>query len=222
MESESPIIEWLMEHGKTILGVISALILILFLLFRVYSSAEAKSEKDYIEATRLESKIFVPADAEASLEELKKIVAAHPEVGAEYDGLMAQAYLNLAKPEEARPLIERTLTRIQKDNLPIYSSSSLVALDISEGKLDESYAKSLELKTQLSGSKSSLYYFNLLRIGMLEQALGKQAEEKATWEEFISASKLRLPAFDSLINAIDVEGSSIIMFIQERQKKLKA
>ena len=56
---------------------------------------------------------------------------------------------------------------------------------------------------------------------MLEQALGKKAEEKATWEEWISASKSRLPAFQSLINAIDVEGASVITFIQERQKKLK-
>lgn len=221
MESESPVVEWLKDNGKFLVWGLAALFVVLFLLFRLYSSAEVKSEKDYIDASRLQSKIFVPSKAEQSLSELKILVARHPELNAEYDGLMAQAYLNLNQPNESAPLINRTNQRIKTDSLAAFVTSSQIALEISEGKNDTAYPKALSLKENLKDNKGSLYYFNLIRIGMLQEKLKLKKEEISTWEEFLAVVKTGDVAALRLVQAIDADGASFNTFVQERLNKLK-
>lgn len=220
IESDSPLVDWLSEHGKTVVWLISALFVILFLLFRLYSGSQLKSEKDYLEAAQIEGKIFVPAKSEASLSTLQTIVAKHPELEAEYDGLMAQAYLNQGNVESAAPLIARVNERIKSDDMPHIIMNNQIALEISQGKLASAYALANDLKAAMSSDKNTLYFFNLLRLGMLEQALGKKTEEKKSWDELLSKDSLSNPSFNSLLSAIDVQGASLLTFIQERQKKL--
>lgn len=221
LEGESPFIEWVTEHGKKIVwGFVTAL-LILFLLFKLYSGSQAKAEKDFMEAAKLEPTLFQPAKAEETLEKLANLVSRHPSLQAEYDGLMAQSYLNLGQVEKAAPLVERTLGRIALDDVAAYEKSSEIALLISQGELETAYPLALTLKERLKGEASVLYFFNLLRLGMLEQALDKKAEEKQTWEEFLSYKQANVPAFQQLIEGTDTPGASLITFIEERQKKLK-
>lgn len=221
VESDTPLAEWLKENGKKVIWGLAALFVFLFLIFRLYSSAEVKSEKDFIDASQLQTKIFIPAKAEASLKELNILVSRHPELKAEYDGLMAQAYLNQGKVAEAAPLIQANLKRVASDSIAPFISSSQLALEISEGKLDTAYPKALALKEELKDSRGPLYYFNLVRLGMLQEAMGKTGEEKATWQEFLEAEKAGSPGVIAVSTAIEADGASFTTFIQERLNKLK-
>ena len=218
-------VEWLTLHGKKIVWAFSALLLILFLLFRLYSGNQAKAEKDFLEASKLAPQLFEPKKAAEAVEKLQTFIQRYPSLQAEYDGVMAQSYLNQGEASKAAPLIERSLDRIQSDNLKPYLLNATIALAISEGMLAESYPEALALKENLnnkgaSKDKGVLYYFNLLRLGTLEHALGKKEAEKKTWEEFIGASKEPTASFQKFLESIDIPGASVVTFIQERQKNL--
>ena len=148
LESESPVVEWLMEHGKTILGVVAALLLLLFLLFRLYSQAEAKSEKDYIEATRLENKLFTPSEADAALQEMKQLIRAIPKSAPSTKASWRKPISIWETPMRQPHCSAVPIERIKSDELPLYIDSSRTALEITEGKLDSAYAKALRAKTR--------------------------------------------------------------------------
>lgn len=219
LDGESPMILWLQEHGKKVIMGFAILLLVLFILFRLYSGSQAKAEKDFMEANKLAVALFQSAKANEALEKLSLIVQREPTLQTEYDGLMAQAYLNQNQVEKASTLTRRMTLRLAKDPISPYLESSSIALSIAEGKDDEAYPKALHLKENLKNEPSLLYFFNLLRIGMLEERLGKKEEEKKTWDEFLSFSGQ--PVFQQFIDGIDSPGASVVTFIQERQKKLK-
>ena len=218
---EMPLVDWIALHGKKIVWGFTALLLLLFLLFRLYSGSSAKAEKDFIEAANLAPQLFEPAKAAEATEKLQVLVQKHPSLEAEYDGLMAQSLLNQNGAKKAAPLFERTLSRIHSEDLKPFLQNSEIALALSEGKLEETYSAVVSLKETLSQDKNVLYYFNLLRLGMLEQALGKKEEEKKTWDEFMQSAKEASESFQAFLRAIDTPGVSIVTFIEAERQKSK-
>jgi len=220
IDDASPLADWLVENSKKILGAVAALLVLLFILFKLFSGAQAKTEKNYLEAESLGTKLFTSENRAQTAQELESLIRKLPDLEGEYDGLLAQTYLSLGEADKASPPLNRTLKRIASDDLPDLSQSSRIALLITEGKSEEAYEQATALKTQLAKAKNSLYYFNLFRLGMLAQALGKKGDEKKLWEEFISYSKASNPSFEMVVQAIDGQGVSLLTFIEQRQKTL--
>ncbi len=226
---ENPLVEWANKNKWNIAYGIAFFFMAVFLLYRFFAGAQLKNEKDFFEADNLASKLSVAAEAEKSLVELKQIVSIHPELEAKYDGVMAETYLLLDKPDDAKPLIERNLKRI--DESPYSQKSATIALLVGENKLQEAKDQTLSLKKDLESLNPNpfpiLYLYNFYRLISLNNALGNAAEEKALINEWFNLPKnggkysITPFIFDAFINTLNLGEVSFLNYIQDRQNRLQ-
>lgn len=226
---ENPLIEWINKNKWNIASGFVIALMAIFLLYRFFSGTAIKNERDYFEAEIAQTKLMDASSAEKALDQLKGIVASHPELQAKYDGVMAETYLLLNQPEEAKPLIERNLNRIQEN--PYSKKSAEIALLMGENKWEEARALSMSLKKDLEAMNPNtlpvLYLYNLYRLISLNQKLGATQEEKTLISEWFNLSKngeklsITPIVFDAFVKTLNLGDVSFINYIQERQNQLQ-
>lgn len=244
---EGQLTEWLAAHGKNIIYILGALIILLIAFYSFGSSQKAKQEQDYIQAAQ-DVALFVnaktPQETAAATEayqRLNDIMTRHPELHAAYDGIIAQTLLNRSLITEAKPIALSTLKRISSDDLPFYGDFARTTLLISEQKDQEALASAQSLQKQMIDAINTLpvaqrsfgeelFAMNLFRIGMLQQKLGDNAAELQTWQEWKQYAALdsakTLPAkvdaraFRAVIQQLAIGTLSIPDYIAYREKAL--
>lgn len=204
---EHPYIQWFSKNGQAILYLLLGAVILFVLLYRFFGGSE-KSQQDFYEA---ESSLLTlqqnPEDTQNALDRLQKILKAHPELHAKYDGLIAQALLNKGDVQEAKPFASLAIERTKAENSPYYTDFALTTLLIAEQKYDEALlqAKALLQKMQAQEEKqndnSVLFAYNLLRIGMLQQQLGAMEDAQQTWKEWIGLAEQSSNRISSGINS---------------------
>lgn len=201
---EHPLIQWMSDHGKTLLYALIGLLLLILLTIRWIAGSQSASEMDFLTA----EKDFVtfasplkagsdPSVQTQALQNLKKILSAHPELHAKYDGLLAEVLLIRGENAEALGFARSSLQRTADENDPFYTHFAQTNLLISENKFEEALKESLALKEAMEKQGSDLqnrleniqfstllYAYNLLRTGLLQQELSLHQEEAKTWQEW--------------------------------------
>lgn len=243
LSSDNAFLQWVTDHGKTLIYVFLALLAFIFLFFRLTSGSKSKAESDYFNASndfalfqRLSSEDN-RAGAQEALERLAAIIQSHPELHAQYDGIIAQTLINQGNNIEAKRYSISTLKRISQDNLPYYEAYATNTLLISDKKYSDALAQAIDLKQKMiqivESAKSEtqndfgsmLFALNLFRIGMLQQQMENRNEELKTWQEwdhYINSQKPISSVAFSILNQQIADGKiTLADYIEQRQKFLK-
>jgi|LakMenE01Jun11ns_1017448.scaffolds.fasta_scaffold9915940_1 hypothetical protein len=240
--AENPTVQWISQNGKMLLWIFLALLAAILLLYRLIWGGSQSTENDYLAANRDFSTFETASDPKTQAEALDQLIGLlkrHPNLQSKFDGLAAQTLLNRDAVTQAIPFAERTLTRVRLNHLPFYHDYASTTLLISEKKYAEALKQAQALQSKLiEGSKEKaeskefgdvLYVFNLLRVAMLQQQLGNKTEELKTWNEFKQAAVLnnekgyfvQPDLFETILNQLQDGKSSIMNYIEAREKLLK-
>ncbi len=174
------------KYGSIVLYVTVALVAILFAAYRFSSHEAANFEEDYLNAANRYAQIQTLSDPEkkqAAVEDLRQILAKHPEFNANYQGNLAQALLEQGFVNQAIPLANETIKRVSNDQLSHYLHFATTSLLIEQQQYQEALAAALVLKEHVKDN-DLLNALNLVRIGLLQQQLGNREEELAAWKEW--------------------------------------
>lgn len=200
---DNPVIQKLAEHGRTALIVLLAALALIFLVYRVTMIGKEQEEMDFWTADK-EFRTFSspqtadtdPLDGEEALVKLNSIIKSNPELHAKYDGLIAQTLINRGDAGNAIPFANLALARTEAENQPYYTNYTQTTLLIAQERYEDALKQALVLDKQMRESLSksqpaaerkfgdTLFAFNLVRIGILQQQLGLKNEERKTWQEW--------------------------------------
>lgn len=226
---DHPVFDWLENNGKSLFfaGIILAILLIL--LLRYTANQNTAAEHDYFQAANAVELLQNPSKAEGALNDLRVIIAKHPELNARYDGIIAQDLLAANEVSQAKPYAEKNFHRVASDLNPLFLKYSENSLLIAEGKLEDALKNAKLLKAEMQENfkngaehfEPKLYLFNLIRIGMIEKTLNLHSDEFKTWEELLQISKKEtsLPIttydFEKVIKHFEITGVTFLEFIRE-------
>lgn len=218
--NESPLLEWINQNKSNLIYGFLILLAAIFLLYRFMAGTATRNEKDFYTAENFGSKLYVADGAKDNIAKLAEIVARQPELQARFDGEMAQAYLLLNMPEEAKPLMERNLSRI--DESTYAKTSAQISLLVGEGKLKEAYTESLKLKESLKGdSVPILYLYNMYRIHALSLQVAPKEEQQKNLKAWLDLEKKGLPygitpaLFNDFMQVLNVGDISFQTYLNE-------
>lgn len=184
---EYPIVQWIINNGKSI-GYWALIALMgLFIASRFISSSQQKAEKDFFQAEQSAIELNSAETQAQAVTSLKEIMDRHPELHAKYDGLIAQALLTDNKIDEAAPFADETLLRVEHETPSPFLEYSKTTLLIERGNYNEALQQAYQLKA--SALNPTLYTFNAIRIALLERELGNKNEEKKAWDEIARLSQ---------------------------------
>jgi tetratricopeptide (TPR) repeat protein len=188
---EHHVVQWLSKHGLTLIYFLLGAFF-LFLLWYRFLGGNYHSEQNFYEAESSLIKLQNdPQDSQAALEKLRALLKAHPELHASYDGLIAQALLNEGDVKEATAYAEPTIERTKSENAPFFTDFAQTSLLIADKKYSEALQQAQALNKKIHDEQGArqentlLFAYNLLRIGMLQQELGKTEEANQTWHEWM-------------------------------------
>ncbi len=247
---ENPLIQWIIANGKILLYILFGLILLGILISRFMIGSPATNEADFINAEKEYLLFKTPTNEESdpqiqasALKNFEKILAAHPELHAKYDGSLAEILLIRGEPTQASDFATSAMQRTAKENDPFYTPFAQTTLAIANGQYEQALNQSKTLKEQMIkvGQElqdtpekipfsTLLYSLNLLRIGMLEQQLARHEDERNTWQEWRDLSRrsqegglpkyLDGPLFSSFENLLSEGNVTFINYIETREKVL--
>jgi hypothetical protein len=243
---EGSLTEWLSLHGKNILYGLAGFLAVLTLVFAFTNRRTSQNEQDYIHAandfTRFSQvgATYDAAAAQSSLDRLTILMKDHPELHANYDGAIAQTLLNRGQTDTAKSYASATLARVKPNNLPLYTDYAATTLLISQENYQEALKQALALQQTMNETLSAtnrtfgdeLFALNLLRVGMLQQAVGDAAGEAQTWKEWRqlaglnrsqSGSTVVSPqAFREVIQELAIGSTSLLDYIAYRERVLNS
>lgn len=195
LDRSTLLIEWIKDHGSTLLYSIAGIIALLFLVFQIMGRSKGDAQSDYASANTA----FVQWDnarEDSDLQKLQVPISRHPELHAKFDAVIAQALLSQRLGEKAQGYAAATLKRIEGET-PYHSRFAQTTLLIEKGDFAQALSEAKQLKQDLEKDTafwksqdalvrpgSLLYAFDLLRIAMLEQKAGTRQGELAAWSEF--------------------------------------
>ncbi|MFT4551973.1 MAG: tetratricopeptide (TPR) repeat protein [Chlamydiales bacterium] len=237
--------DFFVRYSKAILYSIVAVMLVLLLVYRIVSSSHTNAERDYLSAEADYSRLYSSQDqGEEFLSNLQDILNRRVELHPKYDGLIAQALLKRGDLTLAKEFATLALKRVGQDFRAYYGDYSENTLLIYEGKFEEALERAKTLKTALLKSPQiystdevekyygeALFAYNLLRIAMLEQEVGRPEAEREAWEELIrhagwdgtslenSESKnVSSVAYQQIWSNFRENGITLLDYIKERQQ----
>lgn len=232
---ERPVIQGLLKYGLPALLAVATGVLLLLLLYR-FNWGSGKAEQDYMLADNLFQKLELESNLtsgdSATLAQLSTILKQHPELHGKYDGLMAQVLLVHGEIEPASAYANAALLRTRSEDAPYYTDFAETTLIIAKQQYDEALQRSLALQqrmrdraTQAANQRSfgdTFYAFNLMRIAMLQQALGLKEDERSTWKEwryFVTTSRDLF--LKEALETFEEGQVSLLSYVTARENALK-
>lgn len=240
--------EWILQNKHNLLYALLVMIALLALGYKLTGSSIRSSEADYIRATN-NFLAFVnpnisndPQAAEEALNSLEISLQQHPQLGASFDGSIAQTLINRNQLEKALPFASSTLERTKSAHLPNYAEYAKTTILIAENKykeaLESAFALQKSMIQALKEAPEATHYFgdelfalNLLRIAILQQQLGDTAGELKTWQywkQYAGLSSTQQPsikidpqAFRTVIQQLAIGSFSLPDYIAYRENLLK-
>lgn len=247
--ADNPLIQWISDNGRLLLWILAGAILLFLLFYRFAGGSSAGAESDYLNA---ESEFITfqkgvngkadPAVQQAAFDKLNAILNRRPELHAKYDGLIAQALIDKGDIKGAVPYADRTLARINTENVNLYSDYAKTTLVIANQHYEEALKQALALKQQMIDNADvsvknpekkefgdTLYTYNLLRIALLSQQIGDMGRELSAWEDFKTAASnietnlyvVNADALNEVTLPFQEGKTSLKDYIQAREKILK-
>jgi hypothetical protein len=245
---DHPIIEWISQHGRTLIYSLLGGFVLLLGFYLLMSNNASKDEANYQLAdiqfqTFEKSNDPTGAKQAEALSSLTKILQEQPDLHAKYDGSIAQTLINRDQIGLAIPFAQETLKRVSQDLLPFYQEYAQITLLVAENQNAEALKRSMALKEQmiLNLQQSSaevkdqslggfLFAFNLLRTAFLQQKVGDKVLEQKSWEEWkrytsTNQSVSTIPTMDRkalfTVSRLFTEGSlSLDQYIETRLSAL--
>lgn len=246
---DSPFIQWLSHYGRIGLLILIVLLALVALFYRLAPGGSEKAEKDYfnadIEFQNFEHPISGNSDLLASKEALNRLEAImkrRPELHAKYDGLIAQTLIFREDMTAATPFANLAMTRTAPENHPFYTDYAQTSLLIGSQQYQEALARAQELQKKMTEALSqtqdinkrafgdTLYAFNLVRIGILQQQQGLNQDELNTWQEWkrllqqkseITQAETLSKAFAQQLAHFTNNTISLMNYIEAREKILE-
>ena len=235
--------DWLKKNSNYIFYLGVTIVVLLIFIYRAGYQDHIQKEGVYFAAEK-EFQTFIDTESEKSdkslredsLKSLKNILIRHPDLNSKYDAPIAQALLIEQIPSEANIFAERVISRTKNNKMDYYDNFGKITFLIANNRYEEALNKSKELKEELDillnnqdvSDVDSLYAYNLLRIPLLEESLGKNEEALSSWKalknylyEDSSPSFSRRETklmFDSLFAEGEI---SLKGFIEIQENKLK-
>jgi hypothetical protein len=237
---ESPLVDFMIENGRTVLYVISALLALFFIAYLLSARSTTKAEIDYFNAEidfhhfQQNFRKFEKASLNPSYVQLNAILERRPDLQGKYDAPIAQILVEQGEGESAFPFAERTFQRVEREKLFNHLSYAKATLAISLGKYQEALQQALALNESLEKirldeqnqlSSEVLYLYNLLRIAFLNRELNDKAAELAAWKSFekygevVAKASLsdREALFQQVVNSFSNGKATLFNFIEKRE-----
>lgn len=183
---EEGILAWITKYGSTLLYIVVGLAAVLFAAYRFSSQESANFEVDYLNAANRYAQVQTISDPEkklAVLEDLRAILARHPEFNANYQGNLAQLLLDQQDIAQALPLANETIRRVSEEDIALYLHYASTSLLIEQKKYSEALTAAFALKEHIQDN-DLLNALNLVRIALLQQELGDRDGELSAWKEW--------------------------------------
>lgn len=216
--TEIPLVQWVLNNGKSIAYWALIALLGLFIASRFISNFQQKAEKDFFQAEQSAAELNSPETLPQAVQSLQEIMDRHPELNAKYDGLIAQALLSDKKVDEALPFADRTLLRVGNETPAPFLDYSKTTLFIEQGNYNEALNQAYKLKE--TALNPTLYAFNAIRIALLERELNNKEEEKKAWSEVEKLMQgkhaIKAPAFEMqrIISHFNTQGIQLEEFMK--------
>ncbi len=223
--NEHPLIQWIVDNRRSLLyifvGVIAAIILITRFSMGAPGQKEAdliKAETEFVNIQRAILGVDTDLSQNEAITKLHQLLSKYPELNSKYDAPIAQAFIAAGKANDAQTYADQSLKRTGSNHLPLYQDFARTSLFIEKEQYQEALTQAQKLKTVLQDQtpKSTLFAYNLLRIALLQQALGNKNEELKTWQEWNSYSNS--DAFKLINNQLESGGIKLSDYIAQRNK----
>lgn len=242
MISEHPVVLWISQNGRYLLGALLG-VAMLFLLYNRFSGGQNGLIKDYFQAEADFNRFKTdsnPDEQKQSLKDLAAILKKLPDLQSKYDGSIAQLLLDRNETDQAQPFASRNLERTEKNHLSLFTEYAKTSLLISNGKYAIALQNTKSLIDNLKKAKlaspsneefsEALYILALLRSAYLEEKEGNNEAEKMAWlelKETLQSLKEQIvsnAALDSqtasLLTALDDREAPLDSYIEMRLNRL--
>jgi hypothetical protein len=187
---------WILRYSTRIAVGLAALFMVAFVVYQWMHKTQSHDLKEFLTAdnlyTRWKEK---PLENQESLDKLKKIISALPQLKTRFEPLIAQELLAIGSSEITPSFAAAALKRIKKGN-PYYTDFAYTTLLIANGELQDALDQALTLKSMIDKDPSFakegsvhthvghlLYAYNLLRISLLQKEVGSTQGEFLAWSE---------------------------------------
>ncbi|MCB1114602.1 MAG: hypothetical protein KDK62_07590 [Chlamydiia bacterium] len=206
--------DWVKENRQKVLWGVFFFFLLLFLFFRLFSGGQAKAQQDFIEAKEISNTVLLSDHTQADLKKLKPLLARRPELHQEFDGIMAQAFLNLDDVQSSKKYFAKVESRLDEPEAKSALLNGKIALETPNNP-KAAYQEALKLKAELTDETSPLYTYNLVHIWFLEKTLGMSQEEKKSLENLIALYK-KGGASARVMQSISGDGPAFFAYLNEQ------
>lgn len=233
--ADNPVVQWISHNAKQLFYIFLGLIALALIAAKLINRS-GNGAGDYTAAETAYTKFLQDTDPKAreeALEQLSALLKKHPELLPKYEGGLAQTLLLRGNLPLAATYAQGIFKRTETDHLELFNQYSQTSLLIGEKKWDASLKQAQALKAQMEKSpiqdaevrefRQTLYLFNLIRIALLQQALGQTAQEIKTWTAFKEApvSKAVPYPIDSLVyeqvvNQLGEGEANLLSYIDSR------
>ncbi len=218
--------EWLLKNRLLLVLVLSAIVLLVIVLYRFQSRTKGRvflAEKEYAH--------YLATKEESSLRKLMTITSKDKNLHNTFDIPIALALLEKKNKEEAAFYLKRALKPLEETS-PYHALYAQSTLSILKSDWEKALQDSLELKKQIQDYAagedfSSLYFTNLLRIALLEKKLNHPLAELQAWQELETSLEISLQKEPSSfkkewVDNLKQKGIAIEDFIKDRRNSLSA
>lgn len=236
--------DWLKKNSNYVFYVGATIVVLLIFIYRVGFQDNIQREGVYFAAEK-EFQTFINTESEKSdkslredsLKSLKNILIRHPDLNSKYDAPIAQALLIEQNPSEANVFAERVISRTKNNKMDYYDNFRKITFLIENKHYEEALDKSKKFKDELDvlsknqdiSNIDRLYTYNLFRIPLLEESLGKNEAALASWKVLKSyLYEDASPSFERretklMFDSLFAEGEiSLKSFIETRENKTKS
>jgi predicted negative regulator of RcsB-dependent stress response len=225
---------WVHHNGRSFLVTLAIVGLLLVIGFRYSAGLQRSTEQSYLQAALTLEALDGRAEVSPeTIDEAQGLLAAHPEMGPTFEGLLAHSFQKQGRFVEAAAYGAAVLQRVEGDLPRAHTDFAQATWLLAEGSYEKALALSVGLEERFatypdwSEGAESLRTANLIRIGMLQQHLGNAVDELAAWdrvEEWLTLAKDATPASQRAIFSLIAtfrEGSiGMKEYIAERKERL--
>ena len=197
--ADHPAVQWISQNGKMLLYALLGLIACALLISKL-TNRNGGTVADYTAAETAYNKFVKESDPTVRTQEFEKLstlLKKYPELLPKYEGQLAQLLLLRGNLPLASQYAQGTIKRTAVDHLEPFNKYTKTTLLIGDKNWEGALKEAQDLKIQLEKAPieevdvrefgQTLYLYNLIRIAMMQQALGKIGEEQKTWQTFKEA-----------------------------------
>lgn len=224
-----PWVEWVINNKQNVLWIILGLFAVLILSYRILMNRSMNAETDFFRAQTDFSQFQEAARNSknkladsAAFDDLEAVMKQHPELHGKYDAPLAQTLLIEEQMPKAQAYAQATFQRTDLDAIGHFHDYAAASLLIGEGKYQEALQQAQQLKEKmgtetLETMEETLYFFNLVRLALLNQQLGNGKAEKQLWEEIQNRSN-QSPSMGSALSVFSAGHATMNQYIEQRKR----